>query len=70
MVDTALYQVDDQFPQIVPGTFGGAAPAGVTHIEYDISMDGFQETAVSHSPTPEIAKIIVEGSGRCTPGGR
>jgi hypothetical protein len=60
VIDIAIYPVDDAFPRIVPATFGGTAPAGVTRIEYDVSLSGFKQRAISHSPTSEIAKRIAQ----------
>jgi hypothetical protein len=52
-----LYPVSAQFPRIVPSSFGGAPPAGVCSVAYEIDLGGFGNQIVCRSAT-DFARLV------------
>ncbi len=50
IVDEALYVVDENFPRITPELLKTGNPPGVTEVDYEISLDGFEEKIIARSP--------------------
>jgi hypothetical protein len=52
VVDEALYRVEEAFPRITEDVLHGLSISGVTEIDYEISLDGFNEYIVTKRPIP------------------
>lgn len=55
-----LYLVTDGFPKIIPSTFAGPTLSGVSQIEYDISLNGFDDLIIARSPSLAIGRRIAQ----------
>ena len=54
VIDGVMYRVESLFPRITPETLKDGVPSGVSFIDYDISLDGFDELIVSRTPGSDI----------------
>jgi hypothetical protein len=50
IVDERLFAVTNDFPRIVPDTFGEGLPPGVESLEYEINLNGFEQLVLASSP--------------------
>lgn len=52
VVDEALYRVDGAFPRITGDALHEVSISGITEIDYEISLEGFDEYIITKKPIP------------------
>lgn len=58
ILDEALYRVEDDFPRLTAGRFGGAVPGGVEYVEYDINLAQCEHLVLARQPgTKELSHL-------------
>jgi hypothetical protein len=49
VVEEKLFAVESDFPRLTAASFGGAMPAGIERIEYEINLNGYQQELISYN---------------------
>jgi hypothetical protein len=50
IVDGALFRVEDDFPRITRNSFATGVPSGIEHVDYEVSLNGFDRLIVASQP--------------------
>jgi len=56
VVDERLYRVSDDFPRLTPKNFPSGLPIGVSGVQYEISLSGFDQLCIARRPQ-DISEI-------------
>lgn len=54
VVDAILYKVEGKFPRITEGGLNKLSTSGITQVDYEISLDGFDDYIVTREPMPGL----------------
>lgn len=62
VVAEELFAVRDDFPRLVPESLPSGCPQGVVHVDYEISLDGFERLRVACKPDDPVLDLLLSVS--------